>query len=164
MRRNKTRLYIFLLIITMFFLSIGYALFSETLAISGTANTSGTFDIQFTAATTSNVTGCTPTATVAVGGKSLTIDVADMQYPGATAQIDITVQNMGNVAAILQSVDVTGTDDTDITVTVPSIANTTLAATATFNFSIVVTWDSGSTAEGKSITFTVDLNWAQNTP
>ena len=43
---SKKNYFIVMLIVLLLALAVGYAAFSDTLTISGTANASGTFDLQ----------------------------------------------------------------------------------------------------------------------
>ena len=46
-RVNNKKVFILMLIILLLILAVGYAVFSEILTISGTANAKGTFDLEF---------------------------------------------------------------------------------------------------------------------
>ena len=63
-KSNKKYL-ILLLVVFLLALAIGYAAFSDTLTISGTANAKGTFDLEFQNATVDSAVGCDSTATKA---------------------------------------------------------------------------------------------------
>lgn len=163
-KKQNDKVYIIVaLFVVMLTLVVGYAIFSETLNISGTAVTSGDFDVEFSATSVTSSTGCTPTSTIAGDKNGLTISVPDLAYPGATATISVTVKNTGNITANLLSVDVTGNTDPDVVVTYPTwTTGVTLAAGATYQFDITVTWASTSTTGSKNINFTAELNYEQN--
>jgi hypothetical protein len=166
MKRNKSKLYIIVLMLIMFFFAIGYAIFSNTLNISGTAATTGNFDIQFFTATVdaANTSGVTPTATISGDKKTLTISAPDLAAPGSKAEIDVVVKNVGNVNAILKTINSTGTSDVDILISaVPTFTpDTALAAGATYEFSIKIEWSSSSTTGSKNVPFTFDLTYEQS--
>lgn len=142
-------------------LTIGYAIFSETLNISGTAQTTGSFNVEFFSKTVIG-TKCTPTATIAADKNSLTISVPDLQSPGATATVSVVVKNTGNTTAELLSVDLTGNADPDIEVIYAPTFTTGVAIAAgdTYAFDITVTWKTEST-NNATLAFTATLNYQQ---
>lgn len=165
MKGNKTKTLIVALVAALVLVGIGFAAFSETLTINGTANTSGDFDVLFQSATAVSTTACTPTATISGDSNTLTLDVADLEYPGAGTSFDIVVENAGTIDAIINAVTLTGdTTDPDVTVTVPSLTGTQVAAGGTHTFTIDVAWDAASTTGSKTISYTVELDYDQDTP
>lgn len=46
-KRNKIKKYIMIIIMMLLLLATGYAAFSDSLKIQGTANAKGTFDLEF---------------------------------------------------------------------------------------------------------------------
>lgn len=166
MRRNKSKLYILVLFMILFFFAIGYAIFSDILNIAGTATTTGDFDIQFFSATIDNgvTSGVTPTATISGDSKTLTINAPDLATPSSKAKIDVVVKNVGNIDAILKTINSTGIDDTDIIITVaPTFTpDTTLTAGSTYPFSITIEWDTESQTGSKTVPFTFDLTYEQD--
>ena len=107
-RNNKLLLGILAFIVT---LTIGYALFSQTVTVSGTSTASGTFKMQITNATVIEQAGSSG-ATVTVSGdkQSMSISVPKLEYPGAYVIIDYTIKNMGSINSLLTSVEITGAD------------------------------------------------------
>jgi hypothetical protein len=165
MKSKKRRIFIYLLIIGILFMAIGFAIFSNALGITGTATTTGTFDIKFISAVPSNTVGCTPTATISADGKTLTITIPDLAYPGAGSDIGVTVKNLGNISAILRTVTTLGIDDPDISVVInnPPI-NDIMASNEERVFTITVKWNPVSTTGSKNITFTANLVYEQYIP
>lgn len=163
-KKTDSKIYVIVSLFTVLVLmTVGYAIFSESLNISGTAQTTGTFDVEYFATSVTSSTGCTPTSTISGDKNTLTIGVPNLAYPGATTTISVTVKNTGNIAAELLSVDVTGNTDPDVVVTYPTwTTGVTLAAGATYQFDITVTWASTSTTGSKNINFTAELNYEQN--
>ncbi|MDD2434748.1 MAG: hypothetical protein PHO63_00650 [Bacilli bacterium] len=163
--KSDKKYVIFVLIAILLSFTVGYALFSEVLNISGTATTTGTFDIEFTSATPAaspDTIGCNPTATISADKNTLTIAVPDLSQPGAKATINVVVTNVGNIAAELLSVDVTGNTDPDIVVQYPNWPTTvTLEPLQTYEFPVVVSWDPDSSTSNKEVTFTAALNYQQ---
>ena len=163
-KRKNDKLYLIIsLVAVLFTMTIGYAIFSESLNINGTAVTTGVFDVQFSSTSIASSTGCTPTSTISGDKNSLTIAVPNLAYPGATSTISVTVKNTGNIAANLTSVNVTGNTDPDITVTYPTWATAVvLNPNETYSFNITVAWATASTVANKNVTFTATLNYQQS--
>ena len=161
-KQNKKTFLILSLFAALFTMTIGYAIFSESLNIGGTAVTTGTFDVQFSATSITSNTGCNPTSTISADKNALTISVPDLAYPGAGTTISVTVKNNGNIAADLLSVNVTGNTNPDITVTYPTWATgVVLEPNETYTFNINVAWATTSTVANNNVTFTAVLNYEQ---
>ncbi len=80
---------IFLIIVLS---SVAYAVLSDSLLVSGTASAKGTFDLEFQNATvvseeTDGVDENNTTAVISEKGNELTVNVADISFPGAGASI-----------------------------------------------------------------------------
>ena len=163
MKKLKPTTIIKLLVVLVLLISGAYAIFTDTLAITGTAGTTGEFDIIFFSATPANTEGCTPSATISPDGKTLTVAVDDLAYPTAGTDFTIVVKNDGNVSAILNSITITGGDDPDIVVSTTGLTESTvIEPTSTHSFTLNVEWASGSQAENKSIIFSADLVYEQH--
>ena len=118
--KTRKKFFIVLLIVLLLALAVGYAAFSDTLTISGTANTKGTFDLQFVVDSTTPSNGCYvksqvgTTASVSVGADSdshtndqLTVTVQNLAFPGAGADIQAVVKNYGTIPAKIKSITAT---------------------------------------------------------
>lgn len=165
-KKNDKKYFIVSLFIVVLSLAIGYAIFAETINITGTAQTTGTFDVEFFDATvaSSYEAGDVLNTAVIDGAKNLlTLTVPDLQRVGSYVNYDITVKNVGTIGAELISVDVTGDDDLDIVVTYPTwTTGIVLAPGATYTFPIRVEWINTSTTANHNITFTATLNYQQD--
>ena len=123
---KKQNIVIIAVIALVLVLAVGYALFSETLTISGTATATASLDVQFTAvgddeaqggSTLTAAVGYThvatnPThkiATISQDGKAVVIRVNKLDYPGAYVEIPVTVTNVGSLTATLGAATLTGT-------------------------------------------------------
>ena len=161
-KKNDKRFYIATLFVMILSLAVGYALFAEALNITGTATTSGTFDVEFSATSVTEQNLQSNASSVIAGdGNSITI-TADFLQPGDDCTISVTVQNVGNINANLESVDVTGNTDPDMVITLPTWpTGVSLSPLATYQFDITVEWDSLSSTWGKNVEFTIDLNYEQ---
>lgn len=151
--------------------AVGYALFSETITINGTATAKGDFDVEFTEVGDivnsegyTNVEG-NELATISSDKNSLNISVKNLDYPGAYVEIPVTITNKGSIAAELESINQTGLDgeSTPIRVTYSGIAasETPIASGETQDMVVRVEWleDNNETAENAE--FTISLNYKQ---
>jgi hypothetical protein len=173
-KTNDRRKFIVSLFIIVLSLGVGYAVFAETINITGTATTTGAFNIEFFEAEASDQFNqasllTTNTATISGDKNLLTLVVPSLERPTAWVEYDITVKNVGTIGANLESVDVTGDTDPDIIVTYPAwTTGVVLDAGATYTFTIKVEWADGTYAgtgqfEGtKNLDFTVALNYEQD--
>ena len=110
---DKTRNKIFVgCLALLLVMVVGYALFSQSLTINGTAKAEGKFNIEFTEASIKTEKGSTgATATISDDGKTLTITIPKLEYPGAYVDVSYTVKNTGTIDAIFNSNKLTGTTD-----------------------------------------------------
>ena len=180
MKKSKKNFVAITLIVLLLVLAVGYAAFSQTLPISGTANASGNWDIKFVdgseTITNSIVEGTTTnTAEVSGDGKSMDVTV-NLATPGDGANITVDITNAGNVDAVIKSFKVEGADfstsdnltykNGPILVKVPTVATgDELLAGATKTFTFSVEWDSTETdslgPDGKTADFTITFEYEQ---
>ena len=151
-------------------ISVGYALFSQTLTINGTATAKGSFDVQFETATIQKEVGSTgATATISEDKATLTVNVPKLEYPGAYVEIPVTIQNKGTIPAKLKEIVQTGLKDETgpIKVSYSGLAasETPINTNETQSMTIKVEWLPGvntNTADG-GVTFTIALKYEQIT-
>ena len=120
--KTRKKFFIVLLIVLLLALAVGYAAFSDTLTISGTANTKGTFDLQFVVDNNTPANGCYvksqvgTTASVSVGADNesggqandkLTVTVQNLAFPGAGADIQAVIKNYGTIPAKIKTITAT---------------------------------------------------------
>ena len=84
-------------------MGIGFAALAQNLEISATANITGEWDVRITGVSTSHFSGATLKDTPTWDGTSVTLEV-DLAHPGAVATFNMTVENKGNIEAILSSI------------------------------------------------------------
>ncbi len=144
-------------------LIVGYAIFSESINIGGTASASGDFNIIFNSVGTIKEEGSSgATATISSNKKSLTVMVPKLEYPSAYVEVPVVIKNAGSVTAKIVGIETVGLDTTDIKVTYSGIAqNDRIAANEEKNIKIKVTWDSASNTVVDSLTFSVSINYEQ---
>ncbi len=169
--KNKKRNYVIVvLVVLLLALAVGYAAFSDTLNITGTANAKGTFDMEFTSATIDTATAkgintTESTATISTDKNTVTVVVKDLAYPGAGTNVTVVAKNAGTVPAKLKNLKITGNDDPDIKVTFPEgpVAGEIVEAGKTCSITFSVKWDENSTVSTKDLSFSAELEYEQST-
>lgn len=151
--------------------AVGYALFSETLTVNGTATAKGDFDVEFTSVGNPTCSGFSGTcdadslATISSDKNTLTVTVNKLDYPGAYVEIPVTITNKGSIAAKLKNINETGLTDTDraVKVTYSGIAasDTAIGTNETQSMTIKVEWDSAVNTSSENVTFKIALNYEQ---
>lgn len=138
---KKQNIAIIAVIALVLAVSVGYALFSQTLTITGTATASGDFDVQFVPVDEVNdirkdgyvaTTEGTPITSLSNGNHTLNVAVDKLSYPGAYVEFDAYVVNNSSFPVVLKHieqkyVDAAGNPTTDpehIRVTYTSEAST----------------------------------------
>lgn len=156
--------------------AVGYALFSETITVNGTATASGSFDVEFTSVGDITSVGYTnvegnEVAKISDDKNELTISVKNLDYPGAYVEIPVTITNQGTIAAVLESINQVGLrgnaedgdQDSPIRVSYSGIAasETPIASKDTQNMTIKVEWLADNNATVEDAEFTISLNYKQ---
>ena len=149
-------------------ISVGYALFSQTLTINGTATAKGSFDVQFATATIQKEVGSTgATATISEDKATLTVNVPKLEYPGAYVEIPVTVKNVGTIPAKLIEITETGlTTDASVKVSytgLTELKDQQVDQNGTQSFTIKVMWDAASNKNSENVVFNIKLNYQQIT-
>lgn len=167
---------IILLIVFLLALAIGYASFSDTLKITGTANANGNFDLEFQNASIDSAVGCdavNTTATISQDKDTLSVSVKDLAYPGAGAQISVDIVNVGSIPAKVNAVtptNITGSSNIKIKgLDAIATSHPTIAPNGTCKLTFTVEWDANSTqelsaAETEGIEFSLVIDYTQDTP
>ena len=172
-RINNKKIIIAVLIVLLLALAIGYAAFSDILTISGTANAKGTFDLEFQNAEVVKNIGADETKTTAVISEdknTLTVNVADLSYPGSGVEFSVDIVNVGSIPAEVQAVTPTNTTGSEkIKVTGLDAIKTDhpkIEAGDKCNIHFTVEWpaDSGEILENESnISFGLQIEYVQST-
>ena len=142
---------------------VGYALFSDTLTIGGTATAEGNFDMQIISAEITGEVGSTG-ATTQVNSEdnnnSLTINIPKLEYPGAYVDVTYKVKNAGSVPALYDSYEITG--ETDRIKAQFDIKNLFYEPDAEKEETIRIYWDENNNSETEeSATIDLKLNYVQ---
>ena len=150
--------------------AVGYALFSETLTVTGTATATGNFDVEFTKVGTITKVGYTGAgdSEIAVNSpdkNTLTVTVNKLDYPGAYVEIPVTITNKGSVSAKLKNINETGltADSRAIKVTYTGVAasDTPIDTNGTQEMNIKVEWDKTVNTSSSDVTFQIQLEYEQ---
>ena len=172
MKKTKRNYLIVALIIILLSLTIGYAAFSDTLTISGTANAKGTFDMIFASASIDKATaqGIDKDNSSAAPDQSnpnvLNVSIKDLAYPGAGTNVTAVIKNNGTVDAILKSLTPSEIDP-DIEVGYPDglKVGEIVPSGKTCEITFYVKWKATSQlANEKSVDFSLTLDYEQYTP
>lgn len=180
-QQNKKRFILVLLIVLILAIAVGYAAFSDTLTISGTANAKGTFDLEFQNAAivsgtaqgvkltgTGDVTSITPSA----DNDTLTVKVVDIAYPGAGVQFHTDIKNVGTIPAKIKRVNTTGLNNSNRAIKITGLdAITTghpvIQPNGVCSLDFAVVWDANTdladATNGDSVTFSLEIEYEQDT-
>ncbi len=165
-KKNNT---LVVLIVLLLALALGYAAFSATLNINGTATGTGTWDIHFQSAALLKADGTADTShgTATVTAPDTITATVNLAYPGDGVLLEAVVVNAGTIPAKLTSLTINNAcADLEITKAAGGPAdNEDLAANGgTCTARYLVRWDPDSelTSLG-SQTFTITYDYDQNT-
>lgn len=170
---------IFLIIVLS---SVAYAVLSDSLLVSGTASAKGTFDLEFQNATvvseeTDGVDENNTTAVISEKGNVLTVNVADISFPGAGATFSVDIANVGSIPAKVKSVIQTNIKDSGLAKITGleqiGIDRPSIEAKDKYNLKFRVEWDPEITdeeyvnnllaTEGDTVSFKLEIEYEQNT-
>ncbi|MBO5141574.1 MAG: hypothetical protein J6C46_01010 [Clostridia bacterium] len=170
-KKGNKKYLLAVLVLFILALAAGYAAFSDTLIITGTANASGKFDMEFTKCTVTGAVGVDATATkgeISTDKDTLTVTVKDLAYPGAGAQFDVVVTNVGTVPAKVN--DVRPVDFTSENIIIEGLEaigehTGTIAPGGTCEFSFTVEWDptKDEAVDNETVTFGIEVDYTQDT-
>ena len=146
-------------------MTVGYAAFASNLKISGTSNINSNFLVKITNIEVSNKVGgaadktgvTTHTDTTATFGTTL-------QSPGDSITYDITIENQGNIDAILKTITKTDTNNSAILFTTSGVnEGDELDHGATAIMKVTVTYNPSVTSQPDNLesTLKVELDYEQ---
>lgn len=165
--KNGKNTVIGFLIAAIVVMSIGYALVSQQLQVSGVAEVTSTWSVGITAITEGvAVGGATNKTPTSFTGTTATFDTV-LKAPGDSMTYDITVTNNGSIDALLNAITITPEENGNkailYEVTGVSAGNTTLEAGTTNTITVKVEWDKNATEMPTTPTreITVVLNYIQ---
>ena len=175
-RRNKKKknAVIIALIILLLSMAVGYAAFSDTLTISGTANAKGTFNLEFQNAGVITLVGVNQEGTkaeISEDKKMLNISVVDLAYPGAGVEFSADIVNVGTIPAQVNAVtptNITGSEHIKIEgLEAITTDHPIIEAGGKCNIHFTVEWPVTATdplgENGESTSFNLEIEYTQGT-
>ena len=147
------------------FMGIGYAILSQTLNISGTANMQGNWSVKITnmELLSDNKTGRAEEVSHSFTDTTATFE-ANLYMPGDSIEYRVTVENQGNIDALLKSITPTTTNKSSgIKFSHSEIDNTVLTAGKTITFTMKVEFleDATSIPKVDKLTYNLELVYVQ---
>ena len=110
MKKSKKNSITIALIVLLLALAVGYAAFTSNLVINGTVAGSGKWDVKFDSVTLVD-------ENMEADSTHGTVTLSEDKHPGDGVMIQAIVKNTGSIDALLESFEITGTDDADIEIT-----------------------------------------------
>ena len=165
-RLNRTnRNYIIIgLCMILVIMGVGYAAFSSQLKISGTSNIASNFLVKITDIQSSVQSGQASDAEAPTHDDTTATFKTNLVSPGDSMKYDITVENQGNIDAVLESIEVNDGNNPAITFQTSGIENgDELQVSQSDILTVIVSYDSNVTSqpENTNSTITVTLNYKQ---
>ena len=154
------------LCLIVLFMAVGYASFSQSLTINGTAIVESTWDIKITDIT---VVGFTGSATNAqepqVTNNTTAVFKTNLVSPSDSMTYEVTVANDGSIPARLNKLTVTDENNPAILFEITGISeNDVLGEHSTTKFTVKVSYNKDVTSQPADIdsTLNVTLDYVQN--
>ncbi len=145
-------------------MGVGYAAFQSQLKISGTSNIASNFLVKITDIQSTVQSGQASDAMTPTHDDTTATFKTNLVSPGDSMKYDITVENQGNIDAVLESIEVNTGNNPAITFQTSGIENgDELNASQSDILTVIVSYDSNVTSqpENTSSTITVTLNYKQ---
>ena len=163
--RKKRNIIIGSLCCLLVFMGIGYAILSQTLNISGIANMKGNWNVKITnmELLSENKTGRAEEVSHSFTDTTATF-TADLYMPGDSIEYRVTVENQGNIDAVLKSITPTTTNKSEgIKFSHSEIDNTILTAGKTITFTMKVEFleDATSIPNVENVKYNLELVYVQ---
>ena len=163
--RKKRNIIIGSLCCLLVFMGIGYAILSQTLNISGIANMKGNWNVKITnmELLNENKTGRAVEVSHSFTDTTATF-TADLYMPGDSIEYRVTVENQGNIDALLKSIIPTTTNKSEgIKFSHSEIDNTVLTAGKTITFTMKVEFleDATSIPKVENVKYNLELVYVQ---
>ena len=163
--RKKRNIIIGALCCLLVFMGIGYAILSQTLNISGIARMQGNWNVRITnmELLSENKTGRAEEVSHSFTDTTATF-TADLYMPGDSIEYRVTVENQGNIDALLKSITPTTTNKSEgIKFSHSEIDNTVLTAGKTITFTMKVEFleDATSIPKVENVKYNLELVYVQ---
>ena len=163
--RKKRNIIIGSLCCLLVFMGIGYAILSQTLNISGIANMRGNWNVKITnmELLSENKTGRAEEVSHSFTDTTATFE-ANLYMPGDSIEYRVTVENQGNIDALLKSITPTTTNRSEgIKFSHSEIDNTVLTAGKKITFTMKVEFleDATSIPNVENVSYNLELVYVQ---
>ena len=163
--RKKRNIIIGSLCCLLVFMGIGYAILSQTLNISGIANMRGNWNVKITnmELLSENKTGRAEEVSHSFTDTTATFE-ANLYMPGDSIEYRVTVENQGNIDALLKSITPTTTNRSEgIKFSHSEIDNTVLTAGKKITFTMKVEFleDATSIPNVENVKYNLELVYVQ---
>ena len=163
--RKKRNIIIGSLCCLLVFMGIGYAILSQTLNISGIANMRGNWNVKITnmELLSENKTGRAEEVSHSFTDTTATFE-ANLYMPGDSIEYRVTVENQGNIDALLKSITPTTTNRSEgIKFSHSEIDNTILTAGKKITFTMKVEFleDATSIPKVDNVKYNLELVYVQ---
>ena len=145
-------------------MGVGYAAFQSQLKISGTSNIASNFLVKITDIQSSVQSGSASDAQTPTHDDTTATFKTNLVSPGDSMKYDITVENQGNIDAVLESIEVNDGNNPAITFQTSGIEEgDELQVSQSDILTVIVSYDSSVTSqpENTNSTITVTLNYKQ---
>ena len=145
-------------------MGVGYAAFQSQLKISGTSNIASNFLVKITDIQSSVQSGQASDAEAPTHTDTTATFKTNLVSPGDSMKYDITVENQGNIDAVLESIEINDGNNPAITFQTSGIENgDELQVSQSDVLTVIVSYDSNVTSqpENTSSIITVTLNYKQ---
>ena len=145
-------------------MGVGYAAFQSQLKISGTSNIASNFLVKITDIQSTVQSGQASDAEAPTHTDTTATFKTNLVLPGDSMKYDITVENQGNIDAVLESIEVNDGNNPAITFQTSGIENgDELQVSQSDILTVIVSYDNSVTSqpENTSSTITVTLNYMQ---
>lgn len=162
---KKQSLLIVIVILILLGLSVGYSVFRVSTNVKGKTSIVKDLDVEFENIGKIEESGSYgTTAEISDDKKTVLINVPKLSYMGAYAVVPITVKNVGQMPAKLESIYEYGTNDNEaIKITYDGIAVTDKALNPLEEekFFIKVSWENELKQDSSEIEFYIRFNYVQ---
>lgn len=166
MNRKVNRNYIIIgLCMILVVMGVGYAAFSTSLKINGTANIDSNFSVKITDIKSTVQSGSASDAETPTHTDTMATFKTNLVLPRDAMKYDITVENQGNIDAVLESIDVnTGNNSAIKFVTSGINQGDKLQMSQSDVLTVIVSYNNSVTSqpENTESTITVTLNYKQD--
>lgn len=162
---KKQNIFIGVIILFILTFTLGYSIFKASVTITSKAAAAKDFNIQFYEVKKIEEIGSeNASAKISDDKKDLVINVPKLKYKGAYANFLITIKNVGNLPAKLESIYEYGTDVNNVLKVIYDgigITDTIIFPGQVETFNIKVIWNEDLTQDYEDLEFMIKLNYVQ---